>query len=150
MHDSEEPVDGDLIDAWEARVGDYLFAYHESDGTASWLQILAVAPVEGATLVTFGRGAGVTDSYPSDRQAWVLRKEAAAVLVRTTSDRVLTAWGEPEQSMEAFLRSFATQADLVRGWPFEVPSLADALTAWDLLREADAANSADVAVAVTR
>lgn len=140
---SEDPRDGSLIDPAAAVPGDYLLEFHESTGTASWLRILApVAVVDGAALVTCGRGAGVTFSVPSDRQVWVLRRGEAAVLARSASDRVLRPYGGPDREVEALLRSFATRADVVEGWPDRV-SLADAVTAWELLRTSDLANRTD-------
>lgn len=144
MLESEEPVDGDLVDVASVRPGDYLFAFHESDGSASWLRVLNVNAQPGGHFVTYGRGAGVTMFFPADRQAWVLPVEDAVRLVDAVSDRVLRAWGEPESAMEAHLRSFESRADLIAGWKFDTPSLADAVTAWELMREADEANRTDV------
>lgn len=142
--DGDEPRDGDLVDADQIRDGDYLLEFHESDGTASWLRIQSAVTRDGVTRVTYGRGAGVTVEFGSDRQAWVLDAGGAAVLAHAVSDRVLRAWGGLEIAMRDFLRVFATREALVAGWTYEVPSVGDALTAWELLREADVANTTDV------
>jgi hypothetical protein len=142
---TEEPRDGSLIDPQAAGPGDYVLEFHESTGTASWLRILApVAVVDGAALVTCGRGSGVTLSFAAGRQVWALRRSEAGALASAASDRVLRSWGGREDEMERLLRSFTSRSSLVKGWPFGAESLADALTAWDLLRDADAANSTDV------
>lgn len=142
--DGNEPRDGDLVDAHEIRVGDYLLEFHESDGTASWLRVQSAVMRGDAAHVTYGRGGGITVEFGSDRQVWVLDAGGAAVLAHAASDRLVRAWGGLEVAMRDFLRGFATREALVGGWPYESPSLADAVTAWDLLREADVANTTDV------
>lgn len=147
--ESEDPRDGALIDAHAAEPGDYVLEFHASTGTASWLRILApVVVVDGGALITCGRAPGVTLSVAAGRQAWVLRRAEAAALASAASNRVLRPWGSPERQMEQLLRSFPSHAALIKGWPFGSASLADALTAWDLLRASDLANSADVPTAV--
>lgn len=140
--DGEEPRDGDLLDPVEVEVGDYWFEYHEGDGTASWLRITRVeCGVDGVVLTLRG---SLRMPIGAGRDVWVLRRAAAAVLARETSDRVLHAWGAPESEMQAFLRECATRRELIERWKFPTPSVADALAAWELLRAADEANRTDV------
>lgn len=137
--DDEDPRDGDLIDPSAAEPGDYWFEFHEGDGTASWLRITGVEAGSAETVLTV-RGAVVL-GVPAGREVWILRRAAAAVLARGSSDRVLHAWGAPENEMQAFLRECRAPAEVFARWKFVVPSAADALVAWYLLREADEANS---------
>lgn len=138
---SEDPRDGEFVDPQNTEPGDYVLEFHNSTGTASWLRVHA-APVvvEDTVLVTCGRGSGVTLPFAAGRQAWVLKRADAAALAQSASDRVLRPWGDGERAMEELLRSFESHAALVRGWPFGASSLADAITAWDLLRASDAVN----------
>lgn len=144
---SGEPVDGEWGAASGVRPNDFLFEFHESDRSASWLRVLSVAVVEGSTLITHGRGDGVTVPFAAGRSVWVLRSADAVRLADAASDRVLRAWGEPEQSMQGFLRRYASAADLVRQWPFPDVAVADAVAVWELLRLADEANGLGAGVA---
>ena len=139
---SEDPRDGNLVDPESIGAGDYVLEFHASTGTASWLRVHAVAVVGAHALVTCGRGVGVTLSFPVGREVWVLRRADAALLMQAACDRVLGPWGSPEKEMEALLRSFASRAELLAGWR-DPASLADALTAWSMLRTSDLANRTD-------
>lgn len=144
---SEDPVDGEFIDAAEAAPGGFLLDFHEGSGTASWLLIHAVAVTDAGVLVTCGRSPGVALPFPADHGVWVLRRPDAVRLAHAASVRVLRAWGEPEQSMQGFLRRCASVADLVRQWPFPDVAVADVVTTWELLRIADEANGLGTGVA---
>lgn len=121
LTDTDEPVQGHLVEPGQVRAGDYLLEYH-SNGTASWLLVSSAVVIEGRLEIWYGRGVGAHIQPVPGLQLWVLRQDEAQAILR----------GRP-------LASDMTQQeiDVAFAHVLRFASLDDVVSAWRLEHEAD-------------